>query len=123
MRAAEARSHHERALAIAREIGNRRFEGQSLCNLGELASEQGDAARATALLAEGEALLRAIDDSMDLGELLCVRGVADLRRGDRTAASAALAEAERIATALGVEPASGLGQGLARLRHALAAPG
>ena len=37
----KARLHHEAALAVAREVGNRRLEGNTLCNLGLLHQVQG----------------------------------------------------------------------------------
>ena len=43
-----ARSHYEQALAIASEVGDRRWEGNGRCNLGLLYQEQGRTAEARA---------------------------------------------------------------------------
>ena len=45
-------SHDEAALALAREVGNRRLEGNTLCNLGLLHQVQGNFADALAHLSQ-----------------------------------------------------------------------
>ena len=53
---------YEQALAIAREIGDRRGEGNRLANLGLLVKGQGDLARARQLWEQALEIYEAIED-------------------------------------------------------------
>jgi non-specific serine/threonine protein kinase len=57
-----ARQWNERALALAREVGDRKIEALSLSNLGAQAAESGDLDRAVANFEAGLALARAVGD-------------------------------------------------------------
>jgi hypothetical protein len=116
----EAREHHERALSINREVGDRRGEGVVLGSLGALHAREGRDDEARAAFAAGERLLREVGDKVELGKLLCTRGVAETGWGESAAARAALEEATSLAEAAGAGPDSGLGKDLARLREVLA---
>jgi len=69
----EARSRYEAALAVARELGDRRSEGQVLGYLGLLHARQAGSTRRAPASNSGEALLRAMSDRLSLGVLLCCR--------------------------------------------------
>ena len=112
----EALRHYQEALAIHREVGNRRAEGLVLGDLGALHAQQGRMEEARAALSAGEALLRAVDDRFDLGKLLCQRGECERLAGDLPAARAHLAEAESIARELAAGPDSEIGREIATLR-------
>src|SRR5207245_3178217 len=100
-RAGEARTRYEAALAVARELGDRRSEGQVLGYLGPLHARQARFDEARACLDTGEALLRAMSDRLSLGVLLCCRAEAAHLSGDPGAATDALAEAASLATQIG----------------------
>jgi tetratricopeptide (TPR) repeat protein len=72
-RPAEALAHYEAALAIEREIGSRRDEAITLCNLADLLAGQGRTERARATFAAALALLRELGDrdteAVTLGQL------------------------------------------------------
>ena len=115
----EARDHFEAALVIARELGDRRSEGQFLSYLGLLHARQAKFDEARRCLDAGEALLRAVSDRMSLGILLCGRAETEHLAGDPDAARAALAAADIIAAEVGAGPDSELGLALARVRNVL----
>ena len=107
---------------MARELGDRRSEGQVLGYLGLTHARQARFDRARACLDSGEALLRAMSDRLSLGVLLCCRGEAAHLAGDPDAAKKALAEAESLATAIGAGPDSELGLALSRVRALASLP-
>ena len=65
-----------------RELGNRRFEGETQANRGDVLAGIGRRDEARAALLEGEAVLREIGDALDLAKLLCVRGRVEVAAGD-----------------------------------------
>jgi tetratricopeptide (TPR) repeat protein len=119
--ARESIVHFEQALAIGRELNDRRAQGQCLGYLGLAQARQQQFAEARRCLAEGEALLREVDDLISLALLLCSRCEAErLAKGDG-AASEFLREAQAIARASGARPGSELGLALERARRSLRA--
>ena len=115
----EAREHYEAALVVARELRDRRSEGQFLSYLGLLDARQGNFDAARHSLDAGEALLHAVADRMSLGILLCSRAETEHLAGSADAAKAKLAEAAAITAAVGAGPDSELGLALARVRNLL----
>ena len=82
----------EESLAVARETG---FDGavtSSLANLGELAFEEGDAARGRSLLEEALAMHRATGSKYNIAYILKVLTTVAHHQGDLAAARAFLAE-------------------------------
>ena len=118
----EAHPYFEAALAIHREVRNRRFEGMALGNLGKLHLMEDRMEDARDALARGEELIREVDDRFGLGKLLCVRAELEHRGGDIAAARATLGEAEALAAQLAAGPDSEVGHLLVKLRRALGAP-
>ena len=112
----KAQEDFEAALGIARELGDRRSEGQILGYLGLLHARQARVETARSCLDSGETLLRAVHDRLSLGILLCCRTEAEHLAGNPIALKAAFAEAHAIADALGAGPESELGLAIARLR-------
>jgi tetratricopeptide (TPR) repeat protein len=112
----EARDRFEAALAVARDLGDRRSEGQFLSYLGLLHARQGAFDEARHCLDTGEALLHAVSDRMGLGILLCSRGETEHLAGRPHVAREAIAGAAAIATAIGVGADSELGLAVARVR-------
>ena len=118
-----ARSHYDQALAIHRAVGNRRYEGVVLAQLGDLLARQGRRGEARALLAEGEAHLRTVDEKLELVALLCLRGRLELADDEPERARSSLVEANDSAEALDLDPDSKLWKEIAALREAIdAAP-
>ena len=115
----EARHHFEAALVVARDLGDRRSEGQFLSYLGPLNARQGNFVEARHCLDSGEALLRAVSDRTSLGILLCGRVETEHLAARPDAASAALAAADVIAAEVCAGPDSELGLALARVRNLL----
>ena len=72
----EARSHYDQALAIHREVGNRRFEGLELGNLGNLHREQRRFQEAHAHYEQALAILREVGQRRFEGIVL--RDLSDL---------------------------------------------
>ncbi len=116
---AMAQQHAEQALVIHRATFNRRYEGVTLACLAEAYACQGMLPEAIAAFAQGEAVLRAIEDPVELANLLCARGRANVAAGDIGQARLALAEVEQIAARIDATPDSGLGRELALLRGLL----
>ena len=115
----EARHHFEVTLALARELGERRWEGQVLGYLGVMHAQSNDAARALDCLQRGEDLLRAISDRSSLALLLCNRAEAECIAKRPEAAMSAIAAAESLAAEAGLGAPSEPGRELARLRKQL----
>lgn len=115
-----AEAHYGDALALARELHDRRSQGLFLGYLAQVqaAARRIDAARAS--LAAGEALLAAVADRFSLGLLACHRAEVELAAGDFAAAHSARADARRTADELGAGDASELGLALARAEAMLA---
>ncbi len=84
---AGARARYEESLAARRAVGDQRWVGVSLCNLGELARRMGDFDTAARCLAEAVELLRDAGDAVtvafclaDLGEVRIWQGRPDEAR-------------------------------------------
>jgi len=107
---------------VARELTDRRSEGQVLGYLGLLHARQARFEEARTCLDTGEALLRAMSDRLSLGVLLCCRAEAAHLSGDPGAATDALAEAASLATQIGAGPDSELGLALSRVRALASLP-
>jgi tetratricopeptide (TPR) repeat protein len=116
----DARAHFDLALAIHRDVGNRKSEGSILGSLGELLARQGRFGDASEALRTGEALLREVGDQLGLVVLLCDRGLAEIAAADRNAARSALAAAEEVANAMGLAVDSEARDRMITLREALA---
>ena len=112
----DARGHYEAALVVARDLGDRRSEGQFLGYLGTLQARQGRFDDARAALEAGAALLRQASDRFNLGVLLCGRAELEWRSGQRQNAFATLSDVEAIEAAVGAEGGSELSNALARVR-------
>ena len=96
--------------------------GMVLAQLGRPARRSRDGLdEARALLAEGEAQLRAVDEKLELMSLLCLRGRLELAAGESTRAQATLAEADSGARALDLDADSKLWKEIAALREAIGA--
>ncbi len=81
-----AAGHLAEALRLRREIGDRRGENLTWCNLGLLAAATGDLAAARRIVGEALAGSEAIDDAPWTAGSLLARGVVELYAGDRRAA-------------------------------------
>lgn len=121
-RPAQAQADFEAAIAIYRDVKDRRNEDECLGQLGLLHARQGRHDEAMRCLDAGETVLRAAADQSVLGVLLCGRAEVLYRDGDAAAANTALAEAGAIAAEFGAAPTSELGVSLARVT-ALINPG
>jgi tetratricopeptide (TPR) repeat protein len=115
----QAAERYESALAVARQIGERRYEGQFLNYLGLLRARTGQLDEARRCLDGSETLLREVSDRISLGVLLCSRAETELLAGASAASRAALSEARAIASEAGAGPESELGQALARVEKML----
>jgi predicted ATPase/class 3 adenylate cyclase/Tfp pilus assembly protein PilF len=118
-RVADARVRLDQALQITRATGNRLYQGAALRVLGEIAQLQEGSATALAILKEGEALLREIDNPFQLAGLLCVKARAALGAGERDSARNALAEVTDIARRLAATADSSLMREIDALRGAV----
>ena len=119
----QARDYYEAALAVARELGDRRSEGQFLGYLGALHAREARFAAAQDCLDAGESLLRAVSDPTSLAILLCSRAEAEHLAGRPDARGTALAEAETMAEAVGASADSELGHAIVRVRNLLGGMG
>jgi predicted ATPase/DNA-binding CsgD family transcriptional regulator len=90
---AAARAWHERSLAHARAIGNRRFEGYALMYLGGCASGEGRDEEAAALVEEGVAILRSLGEPKLIASTAHTLGHYAWHRGDLDRARTLLDEA------------------------------
>jgi hypothetical protein len=118
-RPGDALVHYEAALAVARRIGERRYEGQFLNYLGLLHARERRWDEARLSLHAGEALLREVSDKVSLGVLLCSRAEAEHLAGAPAAARVALREARMLVAETGSGPESELGLSLARVEALL----
>ncbi len=89
---AEAEAHHEAALALWRELGDRGGMARSLLNLGIAAEKRGDPQRVTALQEAALALSREADDRPGIAAALANQGFTALDRGDHDRAAVCFAE-------------------------------
>jgi len=103
-------------LVVARELGDRRSEGQFLGYLGTLHARCGRFAEARAALEAGAELLLQASDRFNLGVLLCGTAELEWRSGQRHDAFATLSQIEQIEEAVGAEGGSELSNALARVR-------
>ena len=118
-RVSDALAHCERALDVARAVGNRRLEGGCLSALGELLVAQLRFAEAREAMLAGEALLGDAGDQLGLANLMCNRARVELATGDPSAARAALASAERALAQTSAGINSEFARLIAKLRAAL----
>jgi tetratricopeptide (TPR) repeat protein len=117
----EARRQYDAACAVARELGDRRSEGQFLNYLGALNAREGRFSEATTCLDAAERLLEEVADRLSIGVLLCNRAEVSRLSGDSALALAILQQAEALARELCAEPDSELGRSIARVKQTLAA--
>ncbi|HNT73647.1 MAG TPA: AAA family ATPase [Anaerolineae bacterium] len=103
----EAREYQQRALHIHRKIGDRRGERAALYNLGEIAFDQGQYARAVALYEQALSISREIGDRY--GETLALDALGFIHReqGNYAEARACYAQVLRIARKTGDRAAEG----------------
>ena len=111
-----ARQDFEAAIAVAREIGDKNYEGQYLAYFAPLLARLGQHDEAARCLERGESLLQETADPMALGVLQCCRAATQYHAGDSQGWAASLAAADAIARELGAAPSSDLGVGLAHAR-------
>jgi hypothetical protein len=102
----------------ARELSDRRAEGQFHGYLGALYARIGRTDDARHHLATGEALLAEVSDRLSLALLLCQRAQAERLAGDVDVARSLLLDAHRLALELDVGSNSDLARRLAALRTA-----
>ena len=100
-RGEEARAHYEEALAIHRELGDRRTEGAALRNLGSLRRIEGRPDGARAHYRESLAIAREVGDRDFEGLVLGNLGNLHLSRGRPDEARACFEEALAIAREIG----------------------
>jgi predicted ATPase/DNA-binding SARP family transcriptional activator len=98
---AAAAVHHQTALELRREIGDRRGEIRSLTDFGIIADKMGDAERAVQLFEEGIALARGEGDQPLLAAGLANLGFVSLDQGDHERAAAAFRESLALFRELG----------------------
>jgi hypothetical protein len=108
----------EAAVAVSRNLEDRRAEGESLNYLGALHAKQADFDAARRCMDASEQLLRDLDQ-VALAVLLCDRAEMEQLAGNRDVARSALTEAETIAGATGAGTASELGLKLTHVRDLL----
>ena len=91
-----------------------------LAHLADLLARQGRDEEARALLAQAEAHLRALGETLDLAALLCLRGRLELAAGEPERARRSLEEANAGAEALDLDPLrTKLWKEIAALRQAI----
>ena len=111
------------ALPAARELLDRRLEGQVPGYLGLLRARQGRSDAARADFVAGAALLREAADDVSLAVLLCGRAELEWLSKQAAAARATLQEAEAIGRAVEAAPGSELATALERVQALLQAAG
>ena len=89
---AAAALHHESALRLRRELGDRRGEARALSDFAIIADKLGDPARATELLEQALAISREDDDRPRLASCLANLGFVALDRGDYARAAESFQE-------------------------------
>ena len=97
---------------VARDLGDRRSEGQFSATWVRCKARLGRFDEARAALDAGAALLRQASDRFDLGVLLCGRAELEWRSGERQNAFATLSDVEAIEAAVGAEGGSELSSAL-----------
>jgi predicted ATPase/class 3 adenylate cyclase/uncharacterized protein HemY len=118
----EALAYHEASVALARDTGDRRSEGQILGYLGLLHARQARYAQARLALEAGEVRLRSVYDRVSLGILLCARAEAEHLAGHEQVAGEVLLQADRLASELDdLPPESEFGLALSRTRGVISA--
>jgi predicted ATPase len=98
---AGAAIHHEAALRLRRELGDRRGEARSLTDFGIIADKMGDPERAIELFTEALALARSEDDQPQLAACLANLGFVCLDIRDHQRAAASFRESLELFRALG----------------------
>jgi hypothetical protein len=103
---AVAQEHIERSLAIARQIHERRAEGDALFGLGQLAEERADFAASEQLVRESLSVGRETQSSLDIAESCFALGRLLIeQRGNREEGCALLREAVQRYTQMGMPEA------------------
>jgi len=92
----EARTHFEAALAITRELGNRRLEGNIIGALGRLHQDRGEVEQAGAHYESALAIHREVSDRRSEGSILAYMASLLHRHGSIDAAREALATGEPL---------------------------
>jgi predicted ATPase/DNA-binding SARP family transcriptional activator len=98
---AAAAIHHEAALALRRELGDRRGEARALTDFGIIADKMGDPERAMQLFAAALAIARAEDDRPQLAACLANLGFVSLDQGDHQRAASSFKESLDLFRELG----------------------
>ncbi|MFN8590522.1 MAG: tetratricopeptide repeat protein [Thermomicrobiales bacterium] len=93
---AAAALHHEKALGLRRQLGDRRGEARSLIDFGIIADKMGDPVRAVSLYQQALALARDADDRPRLAACLANLGFVFLDRGDHHQAAVAFQESSDL---------------------------
>ena len=112
---AQALRWHEQALALARELGDRRAEAPALNNLGVQALELGDHCRAAVYFEASLAAARALAEPR--ATMVALHNLAQIDRLQRDGATAAARLEEALALARELGEASMVASGLATLGH------
>ena len=98
---AAAAIHHQAALRLRRELGDRRGEARSLTDFGIIADKMGNPPRAVELFAEALAIARDEDDRPQLAACLANLGFVSLDQGDHQRAVTAFRESLELFRELG----------------------
>jgi predicted ATPase/DNA-binding SARP family transcriptional activator len=98
---AVAAIHHEAALRLRRELGDRRGEARSLIDFGIIADRMGNSERAAQLFEEGIAIARAEGDLAQLAAGLANLGYIPLDQGNHQRAAAIFSESLELFRELG----------------------
>ena len=109
----------EQAVTVARELRDRRSEGQFLGYFGLALARQGRFAQARSAMDAGEALLEELTDPFSLALLLCARAELEQLADQADAARRYLERAQRLAQGLAAGASSELGLALARAQGVL----
>jgi len=115
-----ARTRHETALSLARELGDRRSEGLFLGYLGQTLARQGAFEEARSSLDQGEAILQEVADRFSLGLIFCHRAEVEHLAGEHDAAALTLQAAQAIADEVAGAGGSELAQALAGVQRLMA---
>jgi predicted ATPase len=119
----EAQEHYDSALTLARALLDRRCEGLFLGYRAQLLGYRKHFEEARLNLAQGEMLLRQVDDRFSLSLLYCHRAEVEYLAGSPQAARAAYDLARKAEAGLGSGEASELGVALRKVATLLNAPG
>jgi len=104
----EARAHYEQALAIHREVGNRRDEGIALTMLADLDRQQGRMEEARAHCKQALAVHRELGERRFEGKALCTLGILHAEQGRMDEARAQWEQVLAICRELDDRPTEGV---------------